>query len=110
MPAAPAQPAATLDRLGSTPDGLSTAEATSRLSRYGANALADKRVSSLRRLVGCFSGPIAWMIAAAAPLSAVVGHWDDFTFIVLLRLFNAAVGFCEEFQADTAVANCVTGP
>ncbi len=86
-----------------TYQGLSSAEAAARLQRYGPNALEEKRVSPLRRLLGYFWGPIPWMIEVAAVLSAVVQHWPDFWIIVALLIFNAGVGFWQEYTAGNAV-------
>jgi Cation transporter/ATPase, N-terminus len=61
--------------------GLSSAEATQRLVRYGPNALVEKERSIAAELLGYFTGPIAYMIEAAAIIAAVVGHWDDFAII-----------------------------
>jgi H+-transporting ATPase len=44
------------------------------------------------------------MIEAAAILSLVVHHWVDLGIIVTLLLFNAGVGFWQEYQAGNAVA------
>ena len=44
------------------------------------------------------------MIEAAAILSAVVRHWEDFVIILVLLLGNAVVGFWEEYQAGNAIA------
>ncbi len=73
--------------------GLSSEEAARRLAQYGPNALEQKQVSILRRLLGYFWGPIPWMIEVAAILSALVQHWADFWIIMALLIFNAAVGF-----------------
>ena len=51
--------------------GLSSAEAQQRLAKYGPNALVEKEVSLLRKILGPFTGPIAYMIEAAAIVSAV---------------------------------------
>ncbi len=83
--------------------GLSSAEAARRLGRYGPNALEEKRISPLRRLLGYFWGPIPWMIEVAAVLSALVQHWPDFWIIVALLIFNAGVGFWQEYTAGNAV-------
>jgi H+-transporting ATPase len=83
--------------------GLSSAQAAERLARYGPNALPERHVSALRRLLGFFWGPIPWMIEIAAVLSAVVRHWDDLVVITVLLLFNAIVGFWQEFEASNAV-------
>ena len=50
--------------------GLSSAEARQRLAKYGPNALVEKEVSLLRKIVGHFTGPNAYMIEAAAIVSA----------------------------------------
>jgi H+-transporting ATPase len=84
--------------------GLSEAEAARRLAQYGENALADKPVSVLARLARYFWGPIPWMIEVAAVLAALVAHWADFSIIASLLLLNAAVGFWQEFKADTAIS------
>ncbi len=84
--------------------GLSSDEATQRLAQYGPNALQEKHVSVLRRLLGYFWGPIPWMIEVAAVLSALVQHWADFWIIFALLVFNASIGFWQEFTAGNAVA------
>ena len=84
--------------------GLSSEEAARRLAQYGPNALEQKQVSILRRLLGYFWGPIPWMIEVAAILSALVQHWADFWIIMALLIFNAAVGFWQEYTAGNAVA------
>ncbi len=83
--------------------GLTSEEAAKRLQQYGPNALEEKKRSAILRLLGYFWGPIPWMIEIAAILSALVRHWDDFWIIVALLVFNAAVGFWQEFTAGNAV-------
>ncbi len=84
--------------------GLSDEEAAQRRERYGPNAIEEKQVSALQKLLSFFWGPIPWMIEIAAVLSAVVQHWEDFTIIVAMLLLNAGIGFWQEFKADTAIA------
>ena len=50
-----------------------------------------------------FRGPIPWMIEAAAILSAIVRHWDDLIIISILLVFNALVGFRQEYKAANAL-------
>jgi Cation transporter/ATPase, N-terminus len=59
-----------------------------RRARYGPNALVEKERSLAAKLLGHFTGPIAYMIEAAAIVSAVIGRWDDFAIIAGL-LFRA---------------------
>ena len=52
-------------RLGSSPEGLSQAEAQERLARYGPNEIEEKKENPLLKLLTYFWGPIPWMIEAA---------------------------------------------
>ena len=93
-----------LAKLGSSPDGLSQAEAQNRLAQYGPNQIDEKKSNSFLKFLSYFWGPIPWMIEAAVILSGLVRHWADFFIILLLLLSNAAVGFWEEHQAGNAIA------
>ncbi len=94
---------AVLRALESSGEGLTAAEAGARLRRLGPNRLAQGSRRLARRLLHYFWAPIPWMIEVAALLSAMVRHWADFAIIVLLLLFNAAVGFWQEYQASSAL-------
>src|SRR5476651_1247066 len=91
-------------KLGSSPDGLTQAEAEKRLAQYGPNELEEKKTNEFLKFLGYFWGPIPWMIEAAVILSAIARHWPDFGIILLLLLANAIVGFWEEHQAGNAIA------
>jgi H+-transporting ATPase len=91
-------------RLGSSPDGLSQAEAQSRLSIYGYNELAEKKVNPFLKFLSYFWGPIPGMIIVAAILSGVLGNWLDLGVILALLIMNAIVGFREEYQAGNVIA------
>ena len=84
--------------------GLSSAEAAQRLATDGPNALVEKKTSFAAKLLGHFTGPIAYMIEAAAVVSAVIGHWDDFVIIAALLLFNAALEIWQDHKASDALA------
>ena len=84
--------------------GLSSREAARRLTRYGANDVAEEHRSLLLEVLGHFWGPIPWMIEAALVLTAVTGRWVDFGIIAALLVLNGGVGFWEEHQAESAIA------
>ena len=90
-------------KLGSTPDGLTQAEAEKRLAQYGPNEITEKKTNQLLKFLSYFWGPIPWMIEVAVILSAAVQHWLDFFIILLLLCSNAVVGFWEEHQAGDAI-------
>ena len=91
-------------KLGSSPDGLSQAEAQKRLTQYGPNEIEEKKTNPFLKFLTYFWGPIPWMIEAAVILSGMVRHWLDFFIILLLLVSNAVVGFWEEYQAGNAIA------
>ncbi len=93
-----------LTKLGSSPEGLSQAEAQKRLAQYGPNEIEEKKTNPFLKFLTYFWGPIPWMIEAAVILSAVARHWPDFGIILLLLLANAVVGFWEEREAGNAIA------
>ena len=90
--------------LGSSPDGLTQAEAQKRLTQYGPNEIEEKKTNPFLKFLSYFWGPIPWMIEAAVILSAVDRHWPDFGIILMLLVANAVVGFWEEHQAGNAIA------
>lgn len=47
-------------------EGLSPEEAQGRLKEYGLNALPEKKVNPLMKILSYFWGPIPWMIEIAA--------------------------------------------
>jgi H+-transporting ATPase len=91
------------EKLESSPDGLTQAEAQKRLTQYGPNELTEKKTNLFLKFLSYFWGPIPWMIEIAVILSGVVGHWPDFFIILLLLVANSVVGFWEEKEASNAI-------
>ncbi|PLP46815.1 hypothetical protein CWM98_08730, partial [Klebsiella variicola] len=68
----------TLTSTNSTPDGISSAEATARLQQYGENALPQKAGKpAWLRFLAHFNDVLIYVLLAAALLTAVMGHWVD---------------------------------
>ncbi|HEX6294133.1 MAG TPA: plasma-membrane proton-efflux P-type ATPase [Nitrososphaeraceae archaeon] len=91
------------EKLSSSEKGLSSVAAKERLQKYGYNEIQERKVSSVKKFLGYFWSPISWMIEAAAIISAVISHWEDFWIIIVLLLLNAIVAFLQEHKADDAV-------
>jgi H+-transporting ATPase len=83
---------------------LGCAEAAKRRDQHGPNAIVEKEQGLLSKLLGHFTGPIAYMIEAAAIVSAVLGRWDDFAVIFGLLIFIAALEFWQDRKASSALA------
>ena len=92
-----------LDRLQTSPQGLTSQEAQRRIAEFGYNEIPEHKTSLFLKLLGYLWGPIPWMIEAAALLSLIVRHYTDTIIIGIMLLFNAAVGFWQEHKADNAL-------
>ena len=84
--------------------GLSMQEAKNRLGKYGPNAITAKEEPLWLKFLKNFTGPIAYMIEAAAIVSAIIGHWDDFVIILILLLFNACIELWQDRKASNALS------
>ncbi len=83
--------------------GLTSVETQTRLSKFGPNAIEEKKKSHLTVFLGYFWGPMPWMIEAAAIMSILVKDWVDVSVILTLLLFNAVLGYSQERQAANAL-------
>jgi H+-transporting ATPase len=86
------------------PDGLTSDEAHRRLAASGPNSMPDTAENPLRRALTKFWSPIPWMLEAATILELVLGKYVEAGIIVVLLLFNAALGFFQEGRAQATLA------
>ena len=93
----------TLERLGTSPEGLSKEEVEKRLQEYGYNELEEKRESPILLFLSFFRGTIPYMIMAAALISGILHHIPTLVIILVLLFLNAIIGFREEHQAGNAI-------
>lgn len=91
-------------------NGLSEAEAENRLNKYGKNILSDKkRKSFLVRFLNQFKDfmvivlIIASAVSAAAEVYSGGRSFTDSIIIIVIVIFNAAMGMIQESKADKAL-------
>ncbi len=90
-------------KLGSSERGLSSKEAEKRLDLYGYNEIKDKKPNYALIFLKKFYGPVQLILIAVIILSYYLGNMRDFYIILVLLVFNAIVGFAEEYKADRSV-------
>ena len=92
--------------------GLSSAEASTRLERYGPNRLeAAIRVPGWRKFLGQFADPLIYLLLAAVIVSVVAwvaegadGVPYEALVIGVIVVLNAVLGYVQEARAEQAVA------
>ncbi|AKN17866.2 hypothetical protein B586_16860 [Mycobacterium haemophilum DSM 44634] len=92
-----------LTNLDSSAQGLTAAQAETRLRRYEPNEIAERHRNPVLVFLGYFWAPIPWMIEAALVLSLAARHWTDALIIAVLLAMNSLVDFAEEHQAANAI-------
>ena len=93
-----------LKGLQTAPEGLSAAEAASRLERYAARRLAPKkRTDALTLLLGQFSSPIVLLLLGATAISLFLHDTTDAAIILAIVLASGLLGFWQERGAAGAV-------
>lgn len=94
----------TLQDLGSTPNGLSSAEVAVRLQQYGTNTLKYKDSSRFfSLLLRQLSSPIVLILIAAAILSFIMHDATDGIIILIIVTISGLLGFWQEYRAASAV-------
>jgi len=84
--------------------GLSRTEAEARRAQYGPNQLESAGgAGPLTILVRQFVNALVVILAAAAALSVMMGHWGDAATIGAILVLNAGLGFAQEWRAERAL-------
>jgi len=93
--------------------GLSSAEAQSRLEKYGPNSLGEEKKTPLwKKFLAQFADAMVVILIAAAVLSAFMAikenngfeGWIDVFVILAIVILNAILGVYQEGKADQALA------
>ena len=98
-----ADAATVLRELDSRLEGLSQAEADSRLKQYGPNAIArEKRQSALMRLLSNVTNPLVLLLTALGVLSFLTGDLRATVVIFVMVVLGVVLRFVQEMRADNA--------
>ncbi len=93
-----------METVATPPSGLTSAEAASRVARYGPNELREvKRISPWMLLLDQFRNVLIIILLAASTVSAFLGHGIEAAAIGVIVLFAALLGFIQEFRAEQAI-------
>jgi H+-transporting ATPase len=84
--------------------GLTQAEATQRLLKYGPNALPVVKTRLWLKFLKKIWGPVPWMLELCLVLEVISGKYIESAIIGALILFNAVMSTLQENKAQNALA------
>jgi H+-transporting ATPase len=84
-------------------NGLTSAEAHSRLAQDGPNTMPDTSAHPLRNALGKFWAPVPWLLEASIVLEVVLHKYLEAAVIVGLLIFNAALAYFQEARAQATL-------
>ena len=93
-----------LEKLESSAEGLSSAEAAARLGEFGRNELPIvKPLHPFLRFLGHFHDVLIYILFVCAFVTLALGHYVDTAVILVVALVNAAIGYFQENKAEKAL-------
>lgn len=97
-------PQQAMKETGSSPKGLSSAQAQERLLRDGENTLKTKKPPTyLEMFLSQLNEPMIYILMAAAGVSVFLKEYSDALIIAIVILINAVVGVIQEGKAQKAL-------
>ncbi|ABE50924.1 cation-translocating P-type ATPase [Methylobacillus flagellatus] len=98
------QPDEVLERVQSSPEGLTSTEAARRLQAHGRNELpAPRRQHPVMRFLSQFNNALIYFMVSAAVIAFFLDHAVDSAVIFAVVLINAIVGYIQEGKAEQAL-------
>ena len=85
-------------------EGLTEDEAQERLNNYGPNIIAkEEKNSTLKMLLRNFNSLLIYVLFAAAIISLLTNHPEEFYVIMVIIGFTGILGFIQEYRAGKSV-------
>lgn len=107
-PEAPTVPSVPLEELlrelDASPEGLTSAEAASRLARVGPNSVRTHRVSAAAVMLRQLNDAVLGLLAVTAVLSFFLGDSTQAVIICIILLVSVGLSFVNEYRAERATA------
>lgn len=95
-----------LTALSTSENGLTAAEAATRLSRYGPNELQEQAAKGpLRMLLEQFTQTMVLILIVAAVVSGLLGKGMETVAIAAIVVLFGVLGFASEYRAERAMAS-----
>lgn len=92
------------ERLKTSSDGISSAEANERLKQYGYNEFKEKKTTSIfRKFIEQFKDFLVIILLIAAAVSCFLGEIPDAVIIFIVTIINAAMGVIQENKAEESL-------
>ncbi len=93
-----------IEKLGSTPSGITDKEAAARISKFGQNAFRGKEKPSFFGLfLKQFLSPLIFLLIGAAVLTSTLHEGINTVLIVFAILVNIGLGFYHEYHAENTL-------
>lgn len=84
--------------------GLTEVQVKERLKEKGPNKLKEKKaISPLVIFAEQFKDFLIWVLIAAAVVSGLLSEWIDSLAIITVVLFNAIIGFLQQYKAEKSL-------
>ncbi len=94
-----------LEKLKTTREGLTAAEAAKRLNKYGENIIPrEKPLGSWKIFFRQFRSSLVYILLGAGILSVILGAWIDAGVIFGAVILNVIIGFFQENKANQALS------
>ncbi|MBN8780707.1 MULTISPECIES: magnesium-translocating P-type ATPase [unclassified Thiobacillus] len=91
-------------QLGSSPEGLSEAEAEARRRIFGSNQLRPHAERAwVQQFLAHFKNPLVLVLLAASAIAGMLGDMNSFIVISVIVLMSVTLDFFQEFRASRAV-------